>query len=262
MTKRWAFCIVTGLALLCAVAATGWASGDDEERVTIDQVPAAVRATILKEAKGGTIKEIERETENGKTIYEAEIIIDGKEVEIEVAVDGTLLGREIEEADDDDDDDEDDDEDDDDEATALDRIPAKAREALLKHAKGAKITEVEREKVHGVVFYEAEWTVDGREHEAKVTADGALVELEEEVDAKDVPVAVRKAAAKAFPKKAKLTFERKMIVIYEVEAKVDGKEREVLILPSGEIHGDHDHDDHDDDHDDDDHGRKHDNPGH
>ncbi len=148
--------------------------------------------------------------------------------------------------------------DDDEEQISIDKVPAKARAALLKHAKGAKFTEVEREKVRGVVFYEAEWKVDGREHEVKVTADGSLVELEEEVDAQSVPAAVRKAASQAFPKSAKLTFEKKMIVLYEVEAKVDGKEREVLISPSGQVHDEHDDDDDDDDDDhdhDDDHDR-------
>jgi uncharacterized membrane protein YkoI len=82
---------------------------EDEEQVSIDEVPAAVKATILKEAQGGTIKEIERETEDGKTVYEAEVIINGEEVEIEVAADGTLLSKEVEDADDDDDDDDDDD---------------------------------------------------------------------------------------------------------------------------------------------------------
>ncbi len=148
--------------------------------------------------------------------------------------------------------------DEDDEQISIDKVPAKAREALLKHAQGAKFTEVEREKVRGVVFYEAEWMVDGREHEAKVTADGSLVELEEEVDAQSVPAAVRKAASKAFPKSAKLTFEKKTIVLYEVEAKVDGKEREVLISPSGQVHDEHDDDDDDDDDDDHDHDDNHD----
>jgi len=78
---------------------------EDEEEVSIDEVPAAVKATILKEAQGGTIKEIERETEDGKTVYEAEVIINGEEVEIEVAADGTLLSKEVEDDDDDDDDD-------------------------------------------------------------------------------------------------------------------------------------------------------------
>jgi uncharacterized membrane protein YkoI len=82
---------------------------EDEEEVTLDEVPAAVKATILANAQGGTIEEIERETEDGQVVYEAEVVINGKEYDIEVAADGKLL--EIEEEDEEDDDDDDDDDD-------------------------------------------------------------------------------------------------------------------------------------------------------
>jgi len=75
---------------------------EDEVELTLGECPDAVQATILKEAAGNTIKEIEAETENGETVYEAEWIADGKEIEIKVAADGTLLKREVEDADDDD----------------------------------------------------------------------------------------------------------------------------------------------------------------
>ena len=92
----------------------------DEEQVSISEVPTVVRDTILKHAEGGEIKKIERENEDGKVIYEAEVAIGGKEVELKVAPDGKLLGKEVEGEDDqgdegdDDDEDEDEDEDDDD----------------------------------------------------------------------------------------------------------------------------------------------------
>jgi len=82
---------------------------DGEREVTIDQVPEAVKATILKEAAGNTIEEIEEETKDGVTTYEAEWHEDGKEIEIKVAADGTLLKREVEDDDDDDDEVDDDD---------------------------------------------------------------------------------------------------------------------------------------------------------
>ncbi|MBE3098176.1 MAG: hypothetical protein IMZ44_13750 [Planctomycetes bacterium] len=75
---------------------------EDEVELTIDQCPDKVRDTILAEAAGNQIKEIEAETEHGETVYEAEWIADGKEIEIKVAADGTLLKKEIEDADDDD----------------------------------------------------------------------------------------------------------------------------------------------------------------
>ena len=84
---------------------------DDEQTMSLSQVPDAVRTTIEQQSAGAEIQEIELEDEDGKQIYEVEVIRDGKEVEFKVAPDGTFLG--YEEEDDDDDDEEDDDDDDD-----------------------------------------------------------------------------------------------------------------------------------------------------
>jgi uncharacterized membrane protein YkoI len=76
--------VVLLLGVITAVAA---------DEVRIDQVPAAVKATIERETKGGRIKEIERETKNGRTVYEVEFEEGGKEREIHVAEDGSVLKR-------------------------------------------------------------------------------------------------------------------------------------------------------------------------
>jgi len=75
---------------------------EDEVKLTLDQVPPAVKAAILAEAGNNPIKEIEAETKDGKTVYEAEWIADGKEIELKVAADGKILKKEVEDADDDD----------------------------------------------------------------------------------------------------------------------------------------------------------------
>ncbi|MBL7133458.1 MAG: PepSY domain-containing protein [Phycisphaerae bacterium] len=73
---------------------------ETEKEVTIDEVPAAVKATILKEAGNNKIEEIEEVSRDGKVVhYEAEWKQDGKEIEIEVAPDGTLLSKETEDDD-------------------------------------------------------------------------------------------------------------------------------------------------------------------
>src|SRR5690242_15674521 len=94
------FTKTSGLALLlfAAVLAGGVivAAEDKEEKeanevtLTIDQLPAAVKATLESEAKGGKIGEIEKsdEVEGG---YEAEITIDGKETDIFVDADGKVV---------------------------------------------------------------------------------------------------------------------------------------------------------------------------
>ena len=109
--KGWTL-LVAGVLVLGFVAAGALYAEEtkakNEEKVTIDQVPAAVKATILKEAGDNKITEIEKETKDGKTIYEAEWIVGDKKIEIKVAEDGTLLSKKTEDADKDDDDDDDD----------------------------------------------------------------------------------------------------------------------------------------------------------
>jgi hypothetical protein len=76
--------------------------GDENEvKVTLDQVPPAVKDAILNEAGSNPIKEIEAETKGGKTVYEAEWVVAGQEIEIKVAADGTILKRKVEKEDDD-----------------------------------------------------------------------------------------------------------------------------------------------------------------
>jgi len=80
---------------------------ENEVTVTIDQVPAPVRDAIRAEAGDNPIKEIEAETKNGQTIYEAEWVAGGKEVELKLSADGKIIQKKVEDADDDDDDDDD-----------------------------------------------------------------------------------------------------------------------------------------------------------
>lgn len=231
--------VVLGAAVALIVAAY---PDETEEAVTIDQVPAAVKATILKESAGGKITEIEHATKNGTTVYEAEFVLNGQEIEIKIAPDGTLLGREVENEGDDDDD------------LKLEQIPEPARAALLKLVGDGKITEIEREREQGVVIYEAAWDAGGAMHEAAVMADGTLLETEERIKPDQAPPAVRALIAKHFAGVDKVVIEKKMIVVYEAEAKVNGKEVELLMLPTGQVidePGDDQDPDGDDDGDDD-----------
>jgi len=96
---------------------------EQEREVSLKQVPKPVKATILKQAGGNKIVEIEEVTQGKRKFYEAAWIKGGEEIEIKVAPNGKLLGKETEEIkgrrkprDDDEDEDEDgEDEDDEDE---------------------------------------------------------------------------------------------------------------------------------------------------
>jgi len=71
----------------------------DEVKVKLDQVPAAVQATLKEEAKGATIDQVDKESDNGKTVYEADVAIKGKNYEIKVLEDGTLLSKKLDQED-------------------------------------------------------------------------------------------------------------------------------------------------------------------
>jgi len=81
------------------VKKSGSDEDEDEQQVSIDDVPKAVKAAIIKNSEGGKIEKIERENEDGKVIYEAEVTIDGKEVELKIACCGKLLSKETEDED-------------------------------------------------------------------------------------------------------------------------------------------------------------------
>src|ERR1700743_2911745 len=62
-----------------------------EIKVAFNLLPAAVQTTLTKEAAGNTIKDADQETKDGKTTYEADVVINGTNYEIVVATDGTLI---------------------------------------------------------------------------------------------------------------------------------------------------------------------------
>lgn len=113
MTHRYLlpFAMLACLTLIPGCAMPGEEDEDEagEVKIALTDAPGAVQATIKKEAGSGEVKEIEKETENGRVVYEAEVVTNGKTEEITVGEDGTLLGREAEDDEDDDDGEEDDD---------------------------------------------------------------------------------------------------------------------------------------------------------
>lgn len=77
------------LAVVLAAPALALADG-----VPLEQVPAAVRAAIERELGDGRLEEIERETRDGRPVYEVEFTRNDKEHEVLIAEDGTVLKRE------------------------------------------------------------------------------------------------------------------------------------------------------------------------
>ena len=113
-------------------------------------------------------------------------------------------------------------------------VPAAALAALKKLAAGAEITEFAEEIEHGSTFYEGSWkNPAGANVDVVVTPTGDLVEIEEQVSTDQVPAATLKAARKAAGKKAKLAFEKKTMILYEVKFQKGDLGYELLLSPDG-----------------------------
>jgi hypothetical protein len=100
--NRWLLSGLGVAALAAAITLSVRADDKDEHEVKmkIDDVPAAVKATIVYEANGTIVKNVDKETDDGKTIYEADALIGKINYEIKVAEDGTLISKKIDKDDD------------------------------------------------------------------------------------------------------------------------------------------------------------------
>jgi hypothetical protein len=72
----------------------------NEVKVKLADVPAPVRTTLDKESFGATLPDqVDKETDDGKTVYEADVKLDGKNYEIKVSPDGTLVSKKLDQED-------------------------------------------------------------------------------------------------------------------------------------------------------------------
>src|SRR5438067_2427863 len=89
----------------------------------LKDLPAAVQKTVQDNLKGGEIKNIGKEKEDGIEQYEVESVLNGKSRDFNVDAKGNLLLVEV--------------------ATTIDAIPAAAKASILKKVADGKLAVVE-----------------------------------------------------------------------------------------------------------------------
>jgi hypothetical protein len=94
--------VCVGLVALALVAGFTWSSAAADQKtkekagevkLSLKDVPAAVRKTLTREAMGAKIQTIDKEQRDGKTVYETDVEIDGQNYQIIVDPKGKLLGK-------------------------------------------------------------------------------------------------------------------------------------------------------------------------
>ncbi len=98
MKRPWILLTAASLSLGSVLPTSSTSADDredDEEEVTMDQLPQPVRATVEREAQGGRVAEVERLTDNGR-LFKAEIKRQDSKQLVYIDGDGKVIGRRTE----------------------------------------------------------------------------------------------------------------------------------------------------------------------
>jgi hypothetical protein len=146
--------LAMGSVVIVGLGGSARAEEKKEKSLQLKDLPAAVQKTVQDNLKGGEIKKIGKEKEDGVEQYEVESVRNGKSRDYNVDVKGNLLSVE--------------------EATTIDAIPVPARASILKKVADGKLTVIETfTKTGQQMMYEASYTdKKGKKHEVLVMVDG------------------------------------------------------------------------------------------
>ena len=116
-------------------------------------------------------------------------------------------------------------------------LPAAVEKTVVEQSKGATIRGFSEEKENGQTTYEAEMLVDGHTKDVQMDSNGAVMEIEEQVDLQSMSGEV-KAGLEAQAGKGKITkvesiTKKDKLVAYEAQVVTDGKKSEVQVGPDG-----------------------------
>lgn len=116
-------------------------------------------------------------------------------------------------------------------------LPAAVEKTVVVQSKGATIRGFSEEKENGQTTYEAEMLVNGHSKDVQMDANGAVIEIEEQVDLQAVSAEVR-AGLQAKAGKGKITkvesiTKKDKLVAYEAKVVTEGKKSEVQVGPDG-----------------------------
>lgn len=135
----------------------------DEKEIPLKDVPKAVIDAIKAKFPGAKLKEAAKEEEDGKTVYEVELVFNNDEYTVEASADGKILAVEKE--------------------IEVEDLPAAVTAALKAKYPGAKLDEAEEVTEGTTISYEViVKTADKKTWEVKLDKTGKILKTEEADD--------------------------------------------------------------------------------
>lgn len=117
-------------------------------------------------------------------------------------------------------------------------LPAAVEKTVVEQSKGATIRGFNEEKENGQTTYEVEMLVNGHTKDVQMDANGAVIEIEEQVDSEAVSSEVRAGlqakAGKGKIAKIESITKKEKLVAFEAQVVTNGKKSEVQVGPDGQ----------------------------
>jgi len=116
-------------------------------------------------------------------------------------------------------------------------LPLAVEKTVAAQSAGATIRGFSTEKEKGQTLYEVEMTVNGHSKDISMTADGSIVEIEEQVSldslSPEVKAGLQAKAGKGKILKVESLTKKDKLVAYEAQVETNGKKSEVQVGPDG-----------------------------
>ena len=183
--------------------------------ISFDEVPEAIREIALHEIGDVPIRDVDREKEDGETVYDIEAKDDSIDIELEIAADGTLREKDVTEE------------------IAFSELPIPVQDTVRQQVGALKINDVERKTRLGMsivgnslqtetTYYDVEAEEFGIEIDLEIAPDGRLLDI----DISDpIRLKVKLLAKSKIPMLTDIAPYRDALVFYEysVQKRLEGK---------------------------------------
>lgn len=151
-------CVLITILILGLYGCNSLTGQVKEEAVSLSDIPEPARATIERLTTGGEIIKLEKEEVEGEVIYDVEAKMKDKDVEYDVAADGTILTSE--------------------QTVPYSSLPVMVQDAVKRYFGLGEILKTSKEIEAGETFYEVEGRKGGSTVELKLSEIGEIVEEE------------------------------------------------------------------------------------
>ncbi|RKU22003.1 hypothetical protein C6499_20430 [Candidatus Poribacteria bacterium] len=206
MKEFFVFCII-----ICFFVSTDGLAKD----ISFDEVPEAIQKIALREIGDVPISDVDREREDGETVYDIEAKDDSIDIELEIAADGTFRERDITEK------------------ITFSELPIPVQDTVHQQVGTLKINDVERRTELGMsivgnrlrtdtTYYNVEAEEFGVEIDLEIAPDGRLLDI----DMSDpIRLKVKLLAKSKIPTLSDIAPYREALVFYEysVRKRIEGE---------------------------------------